>query len=425
MKRMYCFSLALFFVFGTLAAQSSIGYADFERLVLAHSHSLGKSKAQLQAMKQAVKLAHTALFPSVDASGNYRYSFSDNHLRLGTDEVSLKPASYQLDLSVSQPLYAGGSLYYAWRAARVQAIMAHEAVRLAEIDVIYAAENGYWYAVAQKQMYDMVCRYVRIIEQQTSVLQEKYDAGYIARTDLLQMQNRLMEARLQRSSLLQTYKVALQHLNVMMGLPAMHPLEVSDSIFMPCKLPSQVPLQEVLSERPDYRMALAEVDYQRHRSQVEVSKYNPSLSVGFTGSWGTPSLNVSGDASWGSAITLTFSLPLFHWGARAKSKASQKALVLMKEFARAEMFERVSREVAESWTALTETTHRITLAADNARLAEENLSLNTFSYNEGRLTILDVLSAQVSWMQAYTQLIQVYYEQKLSLADYRHATGGL
>ena len=42
---------------------------------------------------------------------------------------------------------------------------------------------------------------------------------------------------------------------------------------------------------------------------------------------------------------------------------------------------------------------------------------------EGRLTILDVLSAQLTWVQAYTNLIQSYYEQKIALADYRKATG--
>ena len=62
-------------------------------------------------------------------------------------------------------------------------------------------------------------------------------------------------------------------------------------------------------------------------------------------------------------------------------------------------------------------------AEENCKLAEENLDLNTFSYTEGKLTILDVLSAQLTWIQAYTNLIQSYYEQKIALADYRKATG--
>ena len=65
----------------------------------------------------------------------------------------------------------------------------------------------------------------------------------------------------------------------------------------------------------------------------------------------------------------------------------------------------------------------ITLAEENKRLAEVNLDLNTYSYNQGSLTILDVLSAQLTWIQAYTNLIQKHYEQKVFMADYRKVAG--
>ena len=45
-----------------------------------------------------------------------------------------------------------------------------------------------------------MCQYVQIIEQLTKVLQDKYDDGYISKTDLIQMQTRLKEAELQRSA---------------------------------------------------------------------------------------------------------------------------------------------------------------------------------------------------------------------------------
>ena len=85
--------------------------------------------------------------------------------------------------------------------------------------------------------------------------------------------------------------------------------------------------------------------------------------------------------------------------------------------------DQISKEVAKAWTSLTENTRQISIAEENCKLAEENLDLNTFSYTEGKLTILDVLSAQLTWIQAYTNLIQSYYEQKIALADYRKATG--
>lgn len=50
--------------------------------------------------------------------------------------------------------------------------------------------------------------------------------------------------------------------------------------------------------------------------------------------------------------------------------------------------------------------------------------MNTFSYNEGRYPILDVLSAQVSWLQAYTNVVSVNYQYKIALAEYAKVLGG-
>ena len=85
--------------------------------------------------------------------------------------------------------------------------------------------------------------------------------------------------------------------------------------------------------------------------------------------------------------------------------------------------DKIAQEVANAWTSLTEYTKQITVAEEACKIAEENLDLNTFSYNEGKLPILDVLSAQLSWIQSYSSLIQTWYQQKASLAQYNKAIG--
>ena len=134
-------------------------------------------------------------------------------------------------------------------------------------------------------------------------------------------------------------------------------------------------------------------------------------------------MNISGETMFNSNVYASIKLPIFHWGARFKSTAAQKAILLGKQYALQDKQDQISKEVAKAWTSLTENTRQISIAEENCKLAEENLDLNTFSYTEGKLTILDVLSAQLTWIQAYTNLIQSYYEQKIALADYRKATG--
>lgn len=437
MKTRYFFLLGLTCLAGKSVAQTEatavtteaqpastvVNYATFEQKVLDYSQTLKQSVAQRTAMQKAMKAAKTAFFPAVDATGNYTYRINDYEMDFGGMAVPMKHDSYSAEVGVVQPLYAGGSIYHGYKASQIQSKIADKSVDLTTDNIIYAAEASYWGTAAQKEMYLTMCQYVDIIAQLAKVLQDKYDDGYISKTDLIQMQTRLKEAELQRSSSYQSYQVALQNMNTLMGLDPTTPMTLTDSISMVLPMPSYIGAATALSVRPDYAISQLDVDYQKRQVKLAAAKYNPSLSIGFKETWGTPMLNISGETMFNSNVFASVKLPLFHWGARFKSTAAQKAILLGKQYALQDKKDQISKEVAKAWINLTENNRQIELAEENCKLAEENLDLNTFSYTEGRLTILDVLSAQLTWVQAYTNLIQSYYEQKIALADYRKATG--
>ena len=408
---------------GTLSAQTVVDYSTFEQKVLDYSQTLKQSVAQRTAMQKAMKAAKTAFFPAVDATGSYQYRINKYEMDLGGMAVPMEHDSYSAEVGVSQPIYAGGSIYHNYKASQIQTQMADKSVDLTTDNIIYAAEASYWGTAAQKEMYETMCQYVQIIEQLTKVLQDKYDDGYISKTDLIQMQTRLKEAELQRSSSYQSYQVALQNMNVLMGLEPLAEMDLTDSISTILPMPAFIGAETALNVRPDYAISQLDVDYQKRQVSLAAAKYNPSLSIGFKETWGTQMLNISGETMFNSNVYASIKLPIFHWGARFKSTAAQKAILLSKQYALQDKQDQISKEVAKAWTSLTENTRQISIAEENCKLAEENLDLNTFSYTEGKLTILDVLSAQLTWIQAYTNLIQSYYEQKIALADYRKATG--
>ena len=82
------------------------------------------------------------------------------------------------------------------------------------------------------------------------------------------------------------------------------------------------------------------------------------------------------------------------------------------------MTDNINEELSATLTKLTETEHQVTTAQETMELAEENLDLATFSYNEGKASMADVLSAQLSWTQAHTNLIDAYLAEKMAVAEY-------
>lgn len=414
-------------LFGSLAAhaqQEPVTAETYKQKVLEYSRLVKQSSEERMAMQHAIKAAKTAFFPAVDLSGNYQYRINKYELGMGDFNIPMDHNTYSLGATVSQPIYAGGQIYNNYKAAQIQGEIAGQAEELTIDNIIYAADMNYWSVAARKGMYEVMTQYVSIVQELANVLTIRFNDGQISKTDLLQVESRLKEAELNKSSAYKEYQIALQNLNVLMGVPPLVPLEIADSITTVLPLPLQVGEETVLSNRPDFSISKLNIEYQQRQLNLSKAKYNPTLSVGFQGTWGTPMLNVEGsDKLWTPALFASLKIPLFRWGARFKEVNSQKALLRSKEYAMDNTRDQISQEVANAWTSLTENIKQITVAEEACKIAEENLDLNTFSYNEGKLPILDVLSAQLSWIQSYSSLIQTWYQQKVSLAQYNKAVG--
>lgn len=399
---------------------------DYKEKVLEYSRQIKQSAEERIAMQEAIKAAKTAFLPGVDFSGSYQYRINKYEMNMmdGVPGIEMDHNTYSLGATVSQPVYSGGQIYNSYKAAQVQGEIATQAEELTTDNIVYAADMNYWSAAARKGMYKVMCQYVDIVRELENVLTLRFQDGQISKTDLLQVQSRLKEAELNKSSAYKDYQIALQNLNVLMGVQPMEPVEIADSITIALPLPMRVGESVALDNRPDFLISKLNIEYQKRQINLSKAKYNPTLAVGFQGTWGTPMLNVKGsDQLWTPAVFASLKIPLFHWGARFKEVNSQKAILRSKEYAMDNTRDQISQEVANSWTSLTENTKQITVAEDACKIAEENLDLNTFSYNEGKLPILDVLSAQLSWIQSYSSLIQTWYQQKASLAQYNKAIG--
>ena len=368
------------------AQEKPVTAADYKQKVLEYSRQIKQSAEERIAMQHAIKAAKTAFFPAVDFSGSYQYRINKYDLDFGPGmAVEMDHNTYSLGATVSQPIYAGGQIYNNYKAAQIQGQIASEAEDLTTDNIVYAADLNYWSAAARKGMYDVMCQYVDIVQELANVLTTRFNDGQISKTDLLQVQSRLKEAELNKSA---AYKEA------------------------------------ALQNRPDFTISRLNVEYQKRQINLSKAKYNPTLAIGFQGTWGTPMLNVKGsDQLWTPAVFASLKIPLFRWGARFKEVNSQKAILRSKEYVMDYTRDQISQEVANSWTSLTENTKQIDVAEEACKIAEENLDLNTFSYKEGKLPILDVLSAQLSWIQSYSSLIQTWYQQKASLAQYNKAVG--
>lgn len=407
--------------FPASAQTKLLSATEYRQKVLDYSQQIKQSTEQRIAMQEAMKAAKTAYFPQLDFSGNVQYRINDYDMNFAGVKIGMASETYNLEAGIVQNVYSGGAVRNRYKAAGIQHDIARKSEELTVDNIVYAADVNYWSTTAKKDLYLVISQYVKIIQDLEKVVTDRFTDGYISKTDLLQVQSRLKDAELQKSNAYKAYQIALQNLNILMGESPVSPVDVSDSITMFLAIPPQIGLEAVWGERPDYTIAGLNIDYQKKQLKLTQSKYLPTLSLGVKETWGTQMLNIDGSTMWNSIAFASVSIPVFHWGARSKDVNVQKAILRSREYDLQITKDQITQEVSNAWTNLTENTRQIKVVEEACKLAEENLDLNTFSYTEGKLPILDVLSAQVTWIQSYSNLIQTWLQQKVSLADYNKA----
>ncbi|MEG1622556.1 MAG: TolC family protein [Alistipes sp.] len=397
---------------------------EYRKRVLGYSLALQQSSMQAEAVRQAMREAKTSMLPSLDFSGSAQYRINDYNLDFGGAALNMAGETYSLDLDLSLPVWKGGAIRNGYQAAKTQYDIAKKSEELTLHNVVYSASVNYWSTAAKRALYQLTERYVSLIEDLEKVVADRFKEGLISKTDLLSVQARLNDARIQSNEAHKSWELAQQNFNILMGREPMVPFYLNDQIGRRDSIPTSIfDLERALENRAEFRISELNVDYQLRQLKIQRSKYLPTLAVGIKEGWGTQMLNFDGSTMFNTYVYASLQIPIFHWGAKYKNVASQRALVATKQFDLQQTRDRISQELYAAYTNLVVGTKQIGIAHQACTISKESLDLNTFSYNEGKLPIIDVLSAQVAWVQAYSSLITAMLQEKVAYADYHKAIG--
>ncbi|WP_187367545.1 TolC family protein [Bacteroides bouchesdurhonensis] len=407
--------------FDIAAQQPYLSREAYRDKVEAYSQLLKQQKLKTMASSETRKIAHTGFLPKIDISADGTLNMSD--LSAWNEPLGeYRNHTYQGVFIVSQPIYTGGALNAQHKIAKADEKLDQLNEELTLDQIHYQSDAVYWNASASKAMLQAADKYQSIIKQQYDIIQDRFDNGKISRIDLLMISTRLKEAELQYIKARQNYTLALQKLNILMGEEPNTPVDSLYSISIPSEPVKVLSLGDVLQQRADY--ASTEVNIMKSQAQrkAALSQFNPQLNMYFSGGWATGTPNLGYDVSFNPIVGVNLNIPIFRWGARFKTNRQQKAYISMQRLQQSYVEDNISEELSGSLTKLKETEEQVKTANENMKLANENLEIVSFSYNEGKSNMVDVLSAQLSWTQAQTNVINAYLAEKMAIAEYRKVT---
>ena len=396
-----------------LHAQVSLD--DYCESVLAYSHELQDAEFAKQGAREREIVARKGYLPILSLARELNIE-------------ARKPAegrrwNWLTQLDVSQPIFRGGEVRATAKRAELAFDISEYEAEATEFLVRYTAEVAYWSLSRAEGYYEAIAQYVAIVESLRDVVAERYDAGYISKSDLLQVASRLSDARYQLSEAEQKRDIALHNFNLLRGVEPTSKVVLAESIFNSVALPVRESVDSVILRHPDYNSSELSAMRAFWGIRAERARYLPKIEVGAYALLQPNMPHVRGGGTrLDGGFILSFSSPIYHFGERRHAVAAARSDYLREVNATLAVVDRITLEESDTWTNLCATRDRVATAQRNLSIAEENLSISTYSYREGLASILDVLQAQLSWLQIYTNTLSAQYDYAVAVSAYDYVT---
>ena len=393
-------------------AQTSLD--DYRRSVAEYSRSLKTAVAQTDEAAGTMGKARTGFLPQLSLEGSFTATV--HHYE------GLEQWTFGVLPQIVQLVYGGGAVRAGYRRAALGYDIALCDYEFTLHEVRYAADYAYWNLSASELYAAAMREYVGLIRSLKRVIDDRFREGYIAKGDVLMIDTRLIEAEYEQVGAEKNYEVALHNFNILRGAAADARVELVQSIRDTLVQPRREAWDRTLDRRSDYRAALLRTDQAAEGIRLAEAPYLPQVSVGIGGSWQPYVPNRTGETTVDGSAFVKLSLPIFHWGERRRAAGAARAVQAQAEWRAAALLDAIRQEEMNGWTAVVKSLAQVETSERSLRLASENLDLSTYSYGEGLTTILDVLQAQVSWIQLYSNAIRARYNYAVAVSDYLRIT---
>lgn len=338
--------------------------------------------------------------------------------------------SFGNGLTLTMPIYTGGQLEGAIKAADL-AMNANElGLELCKQQVKAATMSAYYQALQAKNQIKVAQDSVNTLTEHLKNVNAQYTVGTVAKSDVLGTQVQMANAEQNLINANNSYDVAIASLNNVMGLPTDTELNLTDSLDYNVY---EIPLEECTayarSNRPDVLMADYQVAIAEAGVQQAKAGYMPKVSAQASKSWAGEDPFGSEETdkrygqnnNWTAGVVLSWDI----WDNNVtQSKVNQsKAAVAKAEAAAENTRQSGDLEVRTAYLNLKAAEKSINTTQVAVDKAQEDYKIAQVRYAAGVGTNLDVMDAEEKLAQAQTNYYTALYNYNSSKAALDKAMG--
>lgn len=333
-------------------------------------------------------------------------------------------------LQVVQPLYQGGALSAQVRGQQRLEEAAGESLRGTRYDAMLFTAEAFFGAMLARDQIGVQEESVRLFEQQLALASNRFAAGSGSQFDVLQADVSLRNAKPPLVRARSQYRVAIDALRQIIGLPYPEGLSAEDiELIGEWPFPRiDYSLDDALRTAVLNRSELAALDFQRQAGEerVRAARGQRLPQVNASGGYVYQSRQFGdgfSDTLDGWEVGLQAAFPIFSSGLLKERQRQAESQLRQIDLAFRQQEEAVEVDVRRAYSDWQVALEILDTSNAVIRQAEEALRLADNRYRVGAITQLDVLQSQLGLTRARLERAQASHDYNLAAARLNRAMG--
>ena len=400
---------------------------DCLKLTIVNNKTLQRIVEEKEIARGEELKSYSAILPSVGISGNYTRKDEPMFFNIGGSKILLGDVdNYSAGLTVSQPIFAGGSIIARLNAGKLSVLMADQMVRAAVESVIYEAALGYYNVLLSQHLYEISADAVRSASAQLGDAKQKRRGGVASDFDVLRSEVELSNFQAELIKNKNAINVAKANLLKVMGVSQGSEFVPADElVYVPSHIAMEQAVEVAYKNRPDLFGRQFDIKLQKEMLDVARSRYWPSVHGFYDYLWSNPDPHDSMEVAWGRAwdAGITATLPIFDGFAREGEVIRQKARLKQAQINLVDAEETTLFELTRAIFSIEDAAEFVDSQALNLTRAKEGLRLAEAGYREGTRTQVETIDAQAALTRAKSNYFEAIYSHVVAKLLLQKAMG--
>ena len=400
------------------------------RLANTQASSFQSASINERIAAEDVRQAQAAFLPKVSAPLSYIYTTPACCLPPGEPR---QPSFVSADaigvtnalVNVAGDLDVAGRLRATLAKNRALLAAAHagtDVARRALTQAVIEAYYGLALASAQRRAAEGNLAAALEFENITSLL---LSGGEVASVDLTRAQLQTIARRDELARARVNEDVASGALRVFVGYEFSRPIDTIDlNLAVPSDSEYQQFRADEVSRRPEFIQLDQELRAARQDVRIARADRLPSLAYSINGGFNTDSIKEPRlKEHSGVSAAITFSIPIFDWGATRSREAQAQLRVQLAENERTIALRGFTQQFYAARAQVESAVGRIALAREGVTKAQDNLAASIARYRAGEAPISEVTDGQTTLVEQRSALYQAIFDYQTALGRLKQATG--